>query len=86
MLRKLLTLLAVISGFALAAEPAVAAQSGVVSVAAARAAEDCAVATAPVLEALAAPRSRNSRTQDCIRRALPVLVPTVMLRVDRSRE
>ena len=86
MLRQLLTLLAVISGFTLTASPVHAAAASVVSVAQAAERSDCVVqGTRPVqlAESFATwPQLRRP----CQRPVLIVQVPTVMLRVDRSRE
>lgn len=86
MLRKLLTLLAVISGFTLTASPVQAAQASAVSVMQAAERADCVVqGTRPIQLAETAAFRANNR-QGCTRPVLIVQVPTVMLRVDRSRE
>ena len=86
MLRQLLTLLAVISGFTLTAQPVLAAQANVVSVVAAVDRADCVVqGTRPIQisdHAAVGPSTRRP----CERPVLRVQIPTVMLRVDRSRE
>jgi hypothetical protein len=86
MLRKLLTLLAVISGFTLTASPVHAAQGQAVSVMQTAERADCVVqGTHPIQLADTATFGANNR-QPCTRPVLIVQVPTVMLRVDRSRE
>jgi len=86
MLRQLLTLLAVISGFTLAASPVLAAEASVVSVAQAAERADCAVqGTRPIQLADTAAFGAIKR-QPCARPVLIVPVPTVMLRVDRAHE
>ena len=86
MLRQLLTLLAVISGFTLAAEPVSAADARVVSIAAAHQADCAIVAAAPVQQV------RDARSSDAplaAPRALPpafALAPSVRIKVDHTRE
>lgn len=86
MLRQLLTLLAVMSGFALAAEPARAAPADVVSMAqAVDEADVTAVATLP--QPFAQPIVAVAPAQRPLERSAPtVLVPTVELGIDRARE
>jgi hypothetical protein len=87
MLRQLLTLLAVISGFTLAAEPVAAAQGAVVSVASADAQTDCApIANAPLQMAEARQANRAQQALPYPARPAIVSVPTVYLQADRARE
>ncbi len=88
MLRKLLTLIAICAGLAAVAEPAHAAVSAVESVQmATRAAVACAQRAAA---AQPVPASLAERMQDkgkpCPKPTVIVVVPTVMLQVDRARE
>jgi len=86
MLRQLLTLLAVISGFTLAAEPVSAADVRAVSVAAAEQADCTPVVTAP-LQFGTVRRSRStSQSLPCPQRPVIVVSPPVMLQIDRARE
>ena len=87
MLRQLLTLLAVLSGFTLAAEPVSAAQGAVVSVASAGEAADCRpVVNAPMQLAATRQIGIGSPNRRCVRRPVVVTPPTVQLQVDRARE
>jgi len=86
MLRQLLTLLAVISGFTLSASPVQAAQASVVTVVQVADRADCVVqGTRPIQMAETGALGAIKR-QPCTRTVLIVQIPTVMLRVDRSRE
>lgn len=86
MLRQLLTLLAVISGFTLAAEPVSAAEMRAVSVSAAQAGDDCQHTVAvPVAEDAVAAR-RSVTTVEFVRPVPAIVSPTVQLKVDRARE
>ena len=87
MLRQLLTLFAVISGFTLVAEPVRAADADVVSMAQAVDQAACdAVSTRP----LQATQTRVARVQlakrPCSQPDFIVWVPTVQLRIDRAHE
>jgi len=86
MLRQLLTLLAVLSGFTLAAGPVTPAQASVVSVAQMAERSDCVVAGARPVELVGAMVDKRSAKVACPRPVLVIHVPAVMLRVDRSRE
>lgn len=86
MLRQLLTLLALISGLGLSAQPALAAEASVISEAAAANVEDCqAVVQQPLQLTVAAERQREY-ARPCDRRPVIVYVPTVQLQADRARE
>ena len=86
MLRRLLTLLAVICGFALAAEPARAVPADVVSVAQTADKGEVA-AVALVLKPFARAIMAVARVQRQVERnALELRVNTVELRIDRARE
>lgn len=87
MLRQLLTLLAILSGLTLAAEPVSAAEGAVVSVASTDQNTDC----QPILAApaqLVAARQIGVGSPDvpCINRPAVVTPPTVQLQADRARE
>ncbi len=87
MLRQLLTLLAVISGFTLAAEPVAAAQGAVVSVASTDQKTDCQpVVVAPAQLVPARQIGVGSPDRLCINRPVVVTPPTVQLQADRARE
>lgn len=87
MLRQLLTLLAVISGFTLAAEPVAAAQGAVVSVAAADQQAECMpVVSAPLQLVQARQASGDPRARPCPRRPVIVVAPAVQLKADRAHE
>lgn len=86
MLRKLLTLLAVISGLGLSAQPSLAAQASVVSVAAAGEAEACQqVAPRPLMLSTGS-ASLSQTGRPCQPVVVVVPVPTVQLQADRARE
>lgn len=87
MLRQLLTLLAVLSGFTLAAEPVAAADVRAVSVAAAQANEDCPrVVVAPLQLGLEAPDQRAEVQTRCRPSGVVVVTPPVQLKADRAHE
>lgn len=87
MLRQLLTLLAVISGFTLAAAPVSAADAQSVSVAAAQAGQDCqTVVNLPLQLSAPALNQRAVEPRPCPRPILIVVTPTVQLQADRARE
>ena len=86
MLRQLLTLFALISGLGFAATPAVAAHASVVSVAAAGETEDRQAVVSGPLELVHNLSSRHAATQSGPSNPIFVTVPTVQIRVDRSRE
>jgi len=84
MLRQLLTLLAVISGFTLAAEPVSAADAGLISIAAAEQADCAVIVNTPV-------QLRQTNTVRDVPQALPcphqpaiALAPSVRIQVDRA--
>ena len=86
MLRQLFTLLAVMSGFALVAEPVRAAQADVVSMVLASDEADCAAA-AMVPQPFAQPIVAVAPAEVPLERSAPcVVVPTVRMKVDRTRE
>ena len=86
MLRQLLTLLAVISGFTLSASPVHATQASVVAVTQAAERADCVVQGTRPIQLADMAAFGAIRRQPCERPVMVVQVPTVMLRVDRSRE
>ena len=86
MLRQLLTLMAVICGFTLTAQPVLAAQSNVVSVAQAAERADSAVQGTRPAQLAETIEFGPSAFRPSEQPTLVVQVPTVMLRVDRSRE
>ena len=87
MLRQLLTLLAVISGFTLAAEPVAAADVRAVSVAAAQAGEDCqAIVAGPLQFGGRKARQRDADDARCDRPVVVIVTPAVQLQADRARE
>ena len=86
MLRRLLTLLAVISGLALAEGPAVAAHVDVVAMAQAADAAECQLSGARPAEMR---QSAAARASDPIPFLTPVAgyrAPTVLLQIDRAHE
>ncbi|RIV87386.1 hypothetical protein D2V17_08300 [Aurantiacibacter xanthus] len=86
MLRRLLTLLAVMSGFALVAEPARAVEAGVVSMAEAADSGDCSTIVAAPLELSAGKAARVPMARPCAGRPVVVWSPTVQLQADRALE
>ena len=87
MLRQLLTLLAVISGFTLAAEPVAAAQGAVISVAVADQQAECApVVSAPLQLTQMRQANRTQQANPCPRRPVIVVVPPVQIQADRAHE
>ena len=87
MLRQLLTLLAVISGFTLAAEPVSAAEGAVLSIASVGENADCQpVVAAPAQFAPARQIGVGSPDRPCIKRPVVITPPTVQLQADRARE
>ncbi|MEN7536321.1 hypothetical protein [Aurantiacibacter flavus] len=85
MLRRLLTLLAVMSGFALVAEPARAVEAGVVSMAEAADSGDCSTIVAAPLE-LSGRIAVAPTRRPCGERPVVVWSPTVQLQADRALE
>lgn len=88
MLRQLLTILALVTGFAAVAQPARAAEgtAAVEAFDAPQASFACAPAL-PVLQLASQPRSRRSDGGTRCRPASPpAIVPTIELKVDRARE
>ena len=86
MLRQLLTLLALVSGFGLASTPAVAAQASVVSVAAMAEAGDCQTTAPGPLEVLGTSAATRGDSKPCKPKPIIVWTPTVQLQADRARE
>ncbi|MBH5322805.1 hypothetical protein [Aurantiacibacter sediminis] len=87
MLRQLLTLLAVFSGFTLAAEPVQAAQGAVVSVASASECMEAQPAVyASVEHSAVAQASAVVADKGCEQRAQILPAPSIMLQADRARE
>jgi len=86
MLRQLLTLLAVISGFTLSASPVQATPASVVSVVQAAERGECIVQGSRPIQLTEISATGPRAKRPCERTVLIVQVPTVMLRVDRSRE
>jgi hypothetical protein len=86
MLRQLLTLLAVISGFTLTASPVQAAQASAVSIVQAAERSDCIVQGSRPIQLVETSAAGPQTRLPCERPVLVVYTPTVMLRVDRSRE
>ncbi len=86
MLRQLLTLLAVISGLGLSAQPALAAEASVISVAAAGDIEDCQTVVTRPLEFSRSSPARMRGQKPCKPVVVIVPSPTVQLQADRARE
>lgn len=86
MLRQLLTLLAVISGFTLTASPVQAAQASVVSIVQTAERGECVAQGARPMQLVEKSATASQLISPCERIVLVVHIPTVMLRVDRSRE
>ncbi|RPF72561.1 hypothetical protein [Aurantiacibacter spongiae] len=86
MLRQLLTLLAVISGLTLAAEPVGPAQASVISIATSAETDACKPVTVPTLQVSREPATRRDDGRRCRQRVPNGRVPTVMLRADRAHE
>ena len=86
MLRQLLTLLAVISGLGLSAQPALAAEASVVSVATTSDLVDCQTVVTRPLEFSRAAVVLQHGHRPCKVKPVIVLSPTVQLQADRARE
>ncbi|MCB2065490.1 MAG: hypothetical protein KDE15_02485 [Erythrobacter sp.] len=86
MLRKLLTLLAVISGLGLSAQPSLAAQASVVSVAAQVETQACQPVVAHPLMLTSGNAARQRNARPCRPVAVVIVTPTVQLQADRARE
>ncbi|KLI62776.1 hypothetical protein AAV99_13390 [Aurantiacibacter marinus] len=86
MLRQLLTLLAVISGFTLAAEPVSAADASLISIAAAEQADCIAVVSTPVQLRQKSPVGDVPQAWPCATEPAIEPVPSVRIQVDRARE
>ena len=86
MLRRLMTLLAVISGFTLVAEPARAVEAGVVSMAQAAEAADCPTIVAAPIELSARRMASAPLRRPCDQRPVIVWSPSVQLQADRAHE
>ncbi len=85
MLRQVLTLLAVISGLTLVAEPARALDTDIVSIAEA-ADNDCELKGARPAELISGVIARAERDKPCPKATLVVWFPPVILQVDRAHE
>ena len=87
MLRQLLTLLAVFSGFTLAAEPVQAAQGAVVSVAASAEAAEQQPAGYTLAEQLSVVETLQTQTFEAAEQRIAIpAAPAVRLQADRARE
>ncbi|WP_137679066.1 hypothetical protein [Aurantiacibacter suaedae] len=86
MLRRLLTLLAVMSGFALVAEPARAVEADVVSLAEAADCGDCSAIVVAPLEFSASRTAIAPMRRPCGERPVVVWSPSVQLQADRALE
>lgn len=86
MLRRLLTLLAVMSGFALVAEPARAVEADVVSLAEAADSGDCSTIVVAPLELSASRKAIALTRRPCGERPVVVWSPSVQLQADRALE
>lgn len=86
MLRQLLTLLAVFSGFTLAAEPVSAADAHLISVAAAEQADCAAIVSMPVQLRQKSPVGDVLQASPCATQPAIAPAPSVRIQVDRSRE
>ena len=86
MLRQLLTLIAVISGLTLAAEPVRAADADVVSMVQATDQADSAVIGAHSLQPAEAPASHGTAMRPSTHAASTICQPTVQLQADRAHE
>ena len=86
MLRQLLTLLAVISGFTLAATPVSAADARAVSIAALQEKEDCKPVVQGPLQILGQDQLPPQEELKPCKKPVIVYVPPVMLQADRARE
>ena len=86
MLRRLLTLLAVMSGFALVAEPARAVEADLVAMAEAADSGDCSTIVAAPLELSVARAAVAPMRSPCGERPVVVWSPTVQLQADRALE
>ncbi len=86
MLRQLLTFLAVISGFTLAAEPVSAADASLISIAAAEQADCAAIASTPLQLRQTSPVRDVAQAWPCATEPAIPVAPSVRIQVDRSRE
>ncbi len=87
MLRQLLTLLAVISGFTLAAEPVSATDARVVSVTSLVDQVECQPAASTQLQFRGGAQAATAAVdRPCLHQPVIVWTPTVRLQVDRARE
>ena len=86
MLRQLLTLLAVISGFTLAATPVSAADARAVSIAALQEKEDCKPVVHGPLQYGAQDQQQPADAKKPCKKPVVVTAPPVMLHADRARE
>ena len=86
MLRRLLTLLAVISGLALAEGPAVAAHGDIVSMAQAVDSADCALPGARPAQPRRGSTARAATAPVCPLAPVALPAPGVQLKADRARE
>ena len=85
MLRQLLTLLAVISGLAMVAEPTMALDADIVSVAQA-ADKDCEIKGTAPLQLAESVMARAEQDKPCRKVRIIIWTPTVQLQADRARE
>ena len=86
MLRQLLTLLAVFTGFTAAVEPARALDAGLASIELAERQSGCVATQGGVVLQIAQAAETDARKAPCPRPVVIVHVPTVMLQADRARE
>ena len=86
MLRQLLTLLAVITGLTAAVEPARALETGVARIELAERQANCTPQQGGTVLQIAGSSATQARQAPCVRPAMSVRLPTVMLQADRARE
>lgn len=86
MLRQLLTLLAVISGLTLVAEPTRALEADAVSLTQSIEQGDCDTVIMRPLELAGPQKPRELTSKPCAQGPAPIYVPTVQLQADRARE
>ena len=86
MLRQLLTLIAVISGFTLAAQPVRAADADVVSMVQAADQADCTTVGTRPAQQVETQASHGSAMWPCAHSAITICLPTVQLQADRAHE
>ena len=86
MLRKLLTLLAVLSGLTLATQPLAAADAHSVSVAVAALGDDCKPVVSGPLQLMGQDRPPPQDDPKPCKKPIIIFSPPVMLQADRARE